>query len=106
AAEVQVAYESLPAVVDITRAGEPDAPIVRQDQAAETEEMATHGGGSAGQAAATSPAHPNVPNQVSFTRGDVQQGFKDAAVVVERTFATSWIHQGYREPKVSVATVD
>jgi CO/xanthine dehydrogenase Mo-binding subunit len=106
AAEVQVAYEPLPAVVDITRAGDPDAPIVREDQAAETEEMATHGGGSGSQAATTPPAHPNVPDQVSFTRGDVQQGFKDAAVVVERTFATSWIHQGYLEPKVSLATLD
>ena len=106
AAQVQVAYEPLRAVVDISRAGDPDAPTVREDQAAETEEMATHGGASGSQAAATPPTHPNVPNQVSFTRGDVQQGLKDAAVVVERTFATSWVHQGYLEPKVSVATVD
>jgi CO/xanthine dehydrogenase Mo-binding subunit len=106
AAQVQVEYEPLPAVVDITRAGDPDAPVVREDQAAETEEMATHGGGSASQAAATAPAHPNVPNQVSFTRGDVEQGLEEAAIVVERTFATSWIHQGYLEPKVSLATVD
>src|SRR5919205_2891165 len=59
AAEVQAAYEPLPAVVDITRAGDPDAPIVREDQAAETEEMATHGGGSGGQPAAAASTHPN-----------------------------------------------
>jgi CO/xanthine dehydrogenase Mo-binding subunit len=106
ASEVRVEYDPTPALVDIQRASDPQAPIVREDEAAETEEMATHGGGPGGQPGGASRTHPNVTNQVRFSRGDPEQGLKEAAVVLERTFATSWVHQGYIEPKVSLATVD
>jgi CO/xanthine dehydrogenase Mo-binding subunit len=106
ASEVLVDYDPTPVVVDIHHASDARAPIVREDEAAETEEMATHGGGPGGQPGGSGPRHPNVTNEVRFSRGDPDQGLKDASVVVERTFATSWVHQGYIEPKVSLATVD
>src|SRR5262249_35188199 len=62
--EVLVEYDPTPAVVDIHQASDPRAPIVREDTAAETEEMATHGGGPGGQPSGAGPSHPNVTNQV------------------------------------------
>ena len=49
-------------------------------------------------AAPTPACTATSPATSSFERGDVEQGFADADVVVEREFTTSTVHQGYIEP--------
>ena len=46
----------------------------------------------------------NVAEHIRHDRGDVEQGFARAAVVVERTFHSATVHQGYIEPQNAVAS--
>src|SRR5947209_2422632 len=45
----------------------------------------------------------NIAKHIQFVKGDVDKGFKDAAVVVEREFHTATVHQGYIEPHNATA---
>ena len=47
----------------------------------------------------------NVAKRVEFVLGDVEAGFAQADVVVERAFTTKPVHQGYIEPHACVASV-
>jgi CO/xanthine dehydrogenase Mo-binding subunit len=50
------------------------------------------------------PEEPsNIASRINHERGDLDKGFADADVVVERTFTTKPVHQGYIEPHASVA---
>ncbi|PYM32769.1 MAG: xanthine dehydrogenase [Candidatus Rokuibacteriota bacterium] len=104
---VRVEYEALPAAVDPLAAMRPDAPRVREPGAgrASDEALAAHGAVVAGQGVA-GPAAPNVASTTEFTRGDVERGLAEATVVIERTYRTSMLHQGYLEPRAAVASVD
>jgi CO/xanthine dehydrogenase Mo-binding subunit len=86
----------------------PEAPVVGETAADDdeaTEELAMHGADEGGQPL-REPQPPNVASTVRFTRGDVAQGLREAAVVVERRYTTSMVHQGYLEPQAVVADVD
>jgi len=48
----------------------------------------------------------NVASQAKFSRGDIEQGFTEADVVVERTWRSAMMHQGYIEPHVTIADYD
>ncbi|HCP22833.1 MAG TPA: oxidoreductase [Dehalococcoidia bacterium] len=48
----------------------------------------------------------NIASHFVFQQGDVEQGFKDADVVVEREFRTRPVHQGYIEPHSATARWD
>jgi CO/xanthine dehydrogenase Mo-binding subunit len=104
---VEVQYEVLPAAVDPLSAMRPDAPCVREPGAGggSDEALAAHGAAVSGQAVA-GPTGPNVASTMEFARGDVEQGLAGAAVTVERTYRTSMVHQGYLEPRATVASVD
>jgi CO/xanthine dehydrogenase Mo-binding subunit len=89
---IKVDYEILPHVIDPVEAMKPDAPLL-------DEEMFTAG-------VTPPPTKPsNVAKRVEFTLGDVDKGFKDAEVVIEREFNTKPVHQGYIEPHACVASV-
>ena len=45
----------------------------------------------------------NIANHFVFEAGDIEQGFKEADVVIEREFRTSSVHQGYIEPHSATA---
>jgi len=90
AALIQVEYEPLPAVTTVVTAMLPDAPILLEDL--RTNELGQRG---------TIPT--NIASHDQFLRGDVERGFADAAVVVEREFITSTVHQGYIEPHNATA---
>jgi xanthine dehydrogenase YagR molybdenum-binding subunit len=62
---IKVEYKSLPFVVDWQKAQEPDAPRVRTDR-------------------------PNVEPLNDYARGDVEKGFAEADLVVERTYRTGF----------------
>ncbi len=48
----------------------------------------------------------NVGSRTHFERGDVKAGVREADIVVEREFRTSWVHQGYLEPQSCSAMFD
>src|SRR5262249_46271919 len=82
---IKVEYEVLPAVLDVRKAMEDNAPILLSD-------LRTSG------APEESDKETNIASQVRFARSDLDAGFKAADVVVEREFDTSMVHQGYIEP--------
>merc|ERR1711964_961961 len=45
----------------------------------------------------------NIGSHVRHRNGDVEAGFAEADVVVERTFTTQTVHQGYIEPITATA---
>lgn len=89
---IKVDYEVLPHVIDEVEAMKPDAPVLHED-------MITAG--------VTPPPTKasNVAKRVEFILGDVEKGFKDADIIVEREFKTKPVHQGYIEPHACVASV-
>ena len=89
-AAIDVDYEVLPHAIEIEDAMAPDAPILHPDLI-------------------TSGADP-VPDRASniaarhvYERGNLEQGFAEADVIVEREFITRPVHQGYIEPHAVVA---
>jgi CO/xanthine dehydrogenase Mo-binding subunit len=46
----------------------------------------------------------NIAGHIQHKLGDVEKGFKEADVIVEREFHTQTVHQGYIEPHASTAT--
>jgi CO/xanthine dehydrogenase Mo-binding subunit len=88
-AAIDVEYHTLPAVTDVLAAMSSDAPLLHDD-------MFTDG-------LAETPATPsNIAQKTEITRGDVEEGFRNADLVIERTFVTPMVHQGYIEPHACV----
>lgn len=107
AAAVLVDYEPLEAVASMDRALEADAPLIWPDgpPKAEVDLTAVHTGG-AGSEAATTHERSNVHERKRFERGDVAAGLARADILIERTYTTPIIHQGYIEPHACVADPD
>lgn len=84
---IKVEYEVLPHVTDVDEAMQPDAPAIRP-----------------GSADATVPPglHPNVVGYSEFGHGDVDAGFGAADLVMEKSYRTEAVHQGYIEPHACV----
>ena len=91
-AQIEVEYEPLPFVLDPIEAMGSDAVRLHDDLFTQ---MAT--------GKATAPS--NIAEHLEMGRGDVTQGFGEADVVVERTFRTRTVHQGYIEPDAETAWV-
>jgi CO/xanthine dehydrogenase Mo-binding subunit len=89
--QIEVVYEPLEPVLTLDRAMAPDAPILHEG-------MRT--GGMVGDLPDTPT---NIASRIEFTRGDLEAGFAEADVVVEREFETAMVHQGYIEPHACVA---
>src|SRR5919197_811740 len=106
AAAVEVDYEPLPPVVDPLTAMTAEAPVVRERRERSEEELAMHGAAPAAAQESEAPETPNVASRTRLSRGEVEQGLREADVVVEREFRTSWVHQGYIEPQTCVAAPD
>jgi len=92
AALIRVEYEVLPPVLDVRLAMRDDAPIL-------LEELRTDELGKKGERPSNIAAH----NQAQF--GNIEEGFKEAHVVIEREFTTSMVHQGYIEPQNATAQI-
>ncbi len=105
AALVRVEYEELPAAIDPLEAMKPDAPLVGERRGGDEAALGMHGAAGAGQAL-QEPTPPNVASTAHFTRGDVASGFRDADVVIEKSYRTAMVHQGYLEPRAAIASVD
>jgi CO/xanthine dehydrogenase Mo-binding subunit len=85
---IRVEYEVLPHVIDVDDAIKPDAPVIR-----------------AGAADHSVPdgMPPNVVRFMEFGHGDIDAGFTEADLVLERSYRTEATHQGYIEPHACVA---
>ena len=82
AAKIKVKYEALPFVVDADLARDANAPLVFPGAA--DEEGTAGGGGSAGGV----PQTGNIHGPAVHKKGDAEQGFKDADVIVEARYTT------------------
>ncbi|MGB6838488.1 MAG: xanthine dehydrogenase family protein molybdopterin-binding subunit [Dehalococcoidia bacterium] len=99
---IEVEYEELPAVLDPLEAMKEDAPPARGPVSdIDRSEAQAHAAVDAEEERAQTAS--NVASQMRLTRGDVEQGFAEADVVVERTWRTPMVHQAYIEPHISLA---
>ena len=89
---IEVDYEVLPHVIDVVEAMKPGAPLLHED-------MLTAG-------VEPAPKAPsNIAKRVEVGHGDLDTGFRRADLIVERSFTTQPVHQGYIEPHACVASV-
>ena len=82
---IKVEYEVLPHVIDVAEAMKPDAPVLHDD-------MFTDG-------VSPTPDKPsNIAKKMEFVLGDIEKGFEEADIIVERgglravTFQVSDLH--------------
>ena len=97
---IAVDYEVLPPVMDAREAMQPDAPLLHERLAGMTTASIRAGG-------VLDDDDPrngtNIANHFEFKLGDVDQGFQEADVIVEKETATVAVHQGYIEPHCGTA---
>jgi CO/xanthine dehydrogenase Mo-binding subunit len=93
---IEVDYEVLPAVLSVQDAMKEDAPVLH-------DEMTTMFKVSRAESGEDTGVQGNVASHLQFKRGDLDEGFSKADVVVEREFTTVPVHQGYIEPFASTA---
>lgn len=90
---IDVKYKKLPHVTDVDEAMKPDAPVLHSN-------MFTRG-------VEPKPTQPsNISARTQMGYGDVEAGFAEADVVVERSYKTEQTHQGYIEPHACLASVN
>jgi CO/xanthine dehydrogenase Mo-binding subunit len=87
---IEVEYEVLPHVIDVDEAMQPDAPILHDFVRAPGD---------------TSGRPSNISGRLEHKIGDVEAGFVEADVIIERSFKTKPVHQGYIEPHACLVTV-
>lgn len=102
---IEVEYEELPAALDPIEAMREDAPLARRP-VSEIDRSEARGHATVSVEEQESARPSNVASQVRFSRGDVEQGFAEAAAIVERTWRSATVHQGYIEPHATVADYD
>ena len=88
---IQVEYEVLPPVTTAEEAMAPGAPILHEHMTAPSLNDGP-------------PEKTNVAARQRLRLGELEEGFKQAAVVVEREFRTKTVHQGYIEPQSASAS--
>lgn len=87
---IEVDYEVLPHVIDVVEAMQPDAPLLDEEQFTKGIEP--------------TPKKPsNIAARMVHKLGDIEEGFKQADLVIEQEFNTKAAHQGYIEPHASIA---
>ena len=88
---IEVEYEPLPYVIDCEEAMLPDAPVLHDD-------MFTQG-------VEPKPEKPsNIAKKVGFKKGNSEEGFRLADVIIERRYSTQPVHQAYIEPHACVVS--
>ncbi|HIN23103.1 MAG TPA: xanthine dehydrogenase family protein molybdopterin-binding subunit [Dehalococcoidia bacterium] len=99
-AKIKVDYEVLKPVLTAEEGMKADAPILHDRLAAVTNPALRPGGLLEDDAESM---QTNISNRFEFSLGDVEQGFKDADIIVEKETTTQAVHQGYIEPQAGVA---
>ncbi len=102
---VEVDYDPLPAVIEPEAALRPDAPLARSRD----DNSAGAGDGHASHPQERAPVEeeelsPNVSQPRPIQVGNIEDGLREAEVVVECSYRTHPVHQSYMEPQsVTVA---
>ena len=91
---IEVEYEDLEPLLDPVEAKKPDAPVLHPD-------LLTYKG-------LPVPVEKlsNVFAYLRWGKGDIEEGFKQADVIVENTYTTQVTHQSYIEPHACVVKAD
>ncbi|MBI4298308.1 MAG: xanthine dehydrogenase family protein molybdopterin-binding subunit [Chloroflexi bacterium] len=90
---INVDYEILPVIENALQAMRPDTPLIHPDLYTRT--------------LGEKPKAPsNIGTMLEHQRGDPEKGFAEADVVVEESFETAMVHQGYIEPQACAAWAD
>ena len=87
---IDIEYEVLPPVLEVRQAMAPDAPLLHKD-------MKTSSMGE------TADEPSNVASHLQHKKGELDRGFNEADVIIEREFVTGTVHQGYIEPHNATA---
>ncbi|MEL0107469.1 MAG: xanthine dehydrogenase family protein molybdopterin-binding subunit [Rhodospirillaceae bacterium] len=87
---IEVDYDVLKPVLDPIEAAQPDAPLLHDDQF-------TYIGGEE-----VSKKPSNLFRSVVKEKGDLEKGFAEADVILEREFSSQPVHQGYIEPQATI----
>lgn len=82
---IDVAYEVLPPVLEVREAMAPDAPIIIEDLLTELDDQVI------------SETPSNIAEKMVYETGDVDQGFEESDLIVDREFSFGVVHQGYIE---------
>ncbi len=107
AAVVEVDYEPLPVVSTIDQALDPSAPLARVMMVGGTDEAGMHNADAAAVSADGQEAlPPNVSKAIHFTRGDIAAGFAEADAIVDLTFTSLSVHQGYLETQACLVDIN
>jgi CO/xanthine dehydrogenase Mo-binding subunit len=83
---IEIEYEVLPWVIDVEEAAKPDAPVLHDFLKRDGKPS-------------------NIAGTLEHKLGDVGKGFAEADVVIERSFRTAAVHQGYIEPHACLVSV-
>ena len=97
---IDVEYEVLPPILDVMDAVKDDAPLVHE-RLANQYNAASRAGGT--RSADDSEASTNIANRFEHKLGDLDKGFQEADVIVEKEVSTVAVHQGYIEPHSATA---
>jgi CO/xanthine dehydrogenase Mo-binding subunit len=88
---IEVKYETLPYVIDVEDAMKSDAAVLHDD-------LFTQG-------VDPKPSKPsNIAKRITFTKGDIATGWKEAEITIERKYTTQPVHQAYIEPHACVVS--
>lgn len=90
---IQVEYETLPPILDLDAAMAVDAPLVNEK--CFTKNLPQ-----------PSEKPSNIAEVMTLARGDVEQGFELADVIVEGEYRIPMAHQGYIEPHACTASAN
>ncbi len=90
---IKIDYEVLPPVMDVADAMKPESPVLHDD-------MFTQG------LEETPDTPSNIASRMELKKGDIEAGFAQAEVVVERDYYTPTVHQGYIEPHATTVSID
>ena len=100
AALISVDYEVLPAVLNATDALADDAPVLHDRLLTQSTALFRVGGW--GEEETIAPS--NLALKILAEEGDVEAAFRESdSVIVERSFKTKSVHQGYIEPQATTA---
>ena len=87
---IKVDYEVLKPVMDVHQAMAEDAPLIQEELT--TTELGER-----------TDKKSNIATHVQHSQGDIEKGFAEADVIVEREFSNETVHQGYIEPHAASA---
>ena len=94
---IAIDYEVLEPVLSLKEAMKEDAPLLHDNLTTYFKLERFAKGDDTG-------AKSNIASHIQHKLGDVEEGFQEADVIVEREFTTQTVHQGYIEPHASTAT--